>query len=137
MHLSGDAGLTHGKPWMYPSTEEQGEAMQNCKIIFLKFLFIHIWVLCLHLCLCTMCMSATYRGSKKVLDPLDLELQMTVNCQESNLKPLEDKLVLLTTEPSLLKYYFLTFIMWGYGGVCVCALQGQKHVPPLDDERDA
>lgn len=37
-----------------------------------------IWVCCLLLCICTMCMHAG-GGQKTVLDPLRLELQMVVS----------------------------------------------------------
>lgn len=38
---------------------------------------------CLHMCLCTMCMSGDQRGPKAASDPLEGELQMVVSCHIS------------------------------------------------------
>ena len=49
----------------------------------------------------TMRMFGTHEGQKSTSDPLDLQLQIIVNCWELNLDPLEEQPVLLTVEPSL------------------------------------
>lgn len=43
---------------------------------FKNFMCMHV---CLHLCMCTMCMLGTCRGQKRPLDPLDLELWMLLS----------------------------------------------------------
>lgn len=38
-----------------------------------------VWVFCLYACLCTMCMLGAHRGQKRILDPLELELQTVLS----------------------------------------------------------
>jgi pentatricopeptide repeat protein len=59
-------------------------------------------------CLCTMYMTGAHRSQKRVLDALELVLQMvTDGCEppcewwDSNPGPLESLSVLLTTKPTL------------------------------------
>lgn len=40
-----------------------------------------MYVLFLHVCVCTMCVSDAHRGHKRVSEPLELELQMVVSFQ--------------------------------------------------------
>lgn len=40
----------------------------------------HVWVLCLHECMCTICVLGTLRGQKRASDTLELELHMVVSC---------------------------------------------------------
>ena len=37
---------------------------------------------CMHACMCTVHILGAYRGQKRVLDPLEMELQMAVNHHE-------------------------------------------------------
>lgn len=49
-------------------------------LFYLLFYFILcVWMFYLYLCLCTACVCRTYRGQKKALDLLVLELQMVVS----------------------------------------------------------
>lgn len=48
---------------------------------FSKNCVLCVWVFCLHVCLCTMCVPGAYRGQKKVLDSLELELQTDVGAR--------------------------------------------------------
>lgn len=38
------------------------------------------WVSCLHCCLCTTCACDTHRGQRKVLNPMELEVNIVVSC---------------------------------------------------------
>jgi hypothetical protein len=38
-----------------------------------------LWVFCLHVVICTMCIPCASKGQKKVLGTLELELQMVVD----------------------------------------------------------
>jgi hypothetical protein len=50
---------------------------------------------------CTTCVPGILRGRpEEALNPLGLELQMVISYWELNQNPLEEHLVLLTTEPS-------------------------------------
>lgn len=55
---------------------------------------------CLHVCICTTCVSGASRGQKRVSDPVELELQMLlsyhVGSGKQNLDPLYKQQVLLT-----------------------------------------
>lgn len=51
-----------------------------------------IWIFCLYVCMCTVCMFSAYRNQKRVSDALELWV-LGVG--------LEEQPVLLTTEPSL------------------------------------
>ena len=47
---------------------------------YVSFSFILcVWVFCLHVCLCTMCMPGAYEGQKRASDALELELQTACN----------------------------------------------------------
>lgn len=58
---------------------------------------------CLHVCMCTAYVPAAYRSQKKALSPLKMESWMIVSCGCWELNPsrLEERPLLLTTEPSL------------------------------------
>lgn len=55
---------------------------------------------CMRVCLCTPCVPGVYRGQKRTLDALELELQMVEN-YHALLGPLEEQPKLLTIELSL------------------------------------
>lgn len=52
-----------------------------------KILFFYIWVIFLHLCLCTMCVSVTHRAQKRVWQPLRLKLQLWTAMEVPRTKP--------------------------------------------------
>jgi hypothetical protein len=39
-----------------------------------------VWVFCLHICLCTVCVPGAHGSQRRVSDPLELELQFVVSC---------------------------------------------------------
>jgi hypothetical protein len=57
-------------------------------LFLLKFFFKYMYVF-LHICLCTMCVCSTGEGQKRVLDPLELELQTVVSHQVRAVKQTE------------------------------------------------
>ena len=48
-------------------------------IIFFYFILC-VWIFCLHVCLCIMCVPGACRGQKRASDPVELELQIVVRC---------------------------------------------------------
>lgn len=67
---------------------------------------LYVWMLCLHVCKCTMCIHCW--ESLKVLDPLKLMTSEVTDgckplcwCWEPNLGPLEEQPVFFTAEPFL------------------------------------
>lgn len=48
-------------------------------MILKNLLFIYVWVFCMHTYLCILYMPSECRSQKKVLNSLELELQMVVN----------------------------------------------------------
>lgn len=70
-------------------------------------------VLCLHVCLYIMHMSGAYRGQKRAMDLLQLELhdcELSCGCWESNPGSLQKQSVLLTSEPRLLLVFIYQLI---------------------------
>ena len=69
------------------------------------FYFLCVWVLCLHVCLCTPCMSGAHGSQKKgIRSPgtrVTVGCELPCGCWESNTGPLGEQSMLLTTEPSL------------------------------------
>lgn len=65
-----------------------------------------VWVVCLHGCLCSMCVLA--QGDQRTTsNPRELELHTdSYGCWEVTPSPLEEQPVLLTTEPSLQTWIF-------------------------------
>lgn len=63
------------------------------------------WALCLHVCLCTLCMPNVHRGQKRLLNPLELELtdgcQLSCGCWELNPNPRRTANVIKTAELAL------------------------------------
>lgn len=56
----------------------------NFKVLFLfnnVLMFLCVWVFCLHVYLCTMCVCGASGEHKSKLDSPELELQMTVSCR--------------------------------------------------------
>lgn len=51
-----------------------------CKKYFSFVKNVFMWVFCLYVCPCAMCILGACRGQKKVSDPLELELLMVVSC---------------------------------------------------------
>lgn len=51
----------------------------KCKIWKFNFIILYLWVFCLYVCLCTICVPRTWVGQKRGLDSLELELQMAVS----------------------------------------------------------
>lgn len=49
---------------------------------FLKkyFVILFVWVFCLHVYLCNVCVPCAYRSQKRMSDLLELELQAFVSC---------------------------------------------------------
>ena len=70
-------------------------------------------VCCLHVCLCTTRVPNAFRGQKRVLEPLELELQMAVSY---NVSAPGTQRVLLPTEPS-----FQTLSFCGRGRMVSCS----------------
>lgn len=56
-----------------------GELKSSFILAFSKIDF-YLYVLCLYECVSTACVPAACRGQRRVLDPLELELQMVVSC---------------------------------------------------------
>jgi hypothetical protein len=54
-----------------------------------------------------MCVSGAHKGQKRALDSLELKLWATTGYWESNLGPLEEQPVLLTTEPPLQQFHLI------------------------------
>jgi hypothetical protein len=50
------------------------------ELYFIFVMYVNVSSMCVPVC--TMCMSGTYRGQKRLSDPLVLELQMVVSCHE-------------------------------------------------------
>jgi hypothetical protein len=79
--------------------------MNGLRIWFLVCLMFLFYVICLSVCLCATCMLWCPKGQKRMLDSLELKLQMRVSCHvgcwELNLGPLKEQPKLLTAEPSL------------------------------------
>lgn len=69
-----------------------------------------VWVLCLHVCLCTTFMQS-FR-SQKVLDPLEVTdcSELPCGCWESNSPPLEEQPLFLSAEPLLQPLYFCFYL---------------------------
>lgn len=44
-----------------------------------RFISFYVWVLCLYVCIWTMCMSGAHRGKKNVLESLEMELKIIVS----------------------------------------------------------
>jgi hypothetical protein len=53
-----------------------------CCFVSLRFIyyFSRVYVLFLHVCVCTMCVSDAHRGHKRVSEPLELEFQVVMSC---------------------------------------------------------
>lgn len=49
----------------------------NSTFFLLKYLIFCVWLFCMHICLCLICMPDTCRGQKR--DPLELNLHMVVS----------------------------------------------------------
>lgn len=49
------------------------------KYYIIDYFLFYVWVLCLHVCICTTCMPSVHRGQERVSDPLELELRMGVS----------------------------------------------------------
>lgn len=67
-------------------------------------LFYLMWVSCLHVCLCNICVPAPDRGQKGVSDPLEVELHVVVDHHVSasiKLPSSEEQPVLLTGKPPI------------------------------------
>lgn len=47
--------------------------------IYLFLFYVIEWVFCLHVCLCTIYVSGTHIGQKRVLGPLALKLQIVMS----------------------------------------------------------
>lgn len=62
--------------------------------VYLVKIFLCMWVFCLYVYLCTMYLHVTCGGQKRMLGPLELELQIAVSLQE-------EQPVLLAAELSL------------------------------------
>ena len=45
---------------------------------YFKIFILRVWVFCLHVCLCTMCVHV-HRGQKRAVSLLELELQMVLS----------------------------------------------------------
>lgn len=65
---AGKAGPTSPELWQLHT--------QHCACVYLN----PIYLFCLHVCLCTLCMPGTYRDHKRVSDPLEFELKTVINC---------------------------------------------------------
>lgn len=77
----------------------------NLEILFMKKIdTLCVWVFCLYLCLCTTCMSGTHGGQTFTVT------SRYEACQDLNLGPLEEHLVLLITGPSLQPSIWYLFI---------------------------
>lgn len=42
-------------------------------------LVLYVWMFCLHICLCTVCVPCAYGDQRRALAPLNLGLQMVVS----------------------------------------------------------
>lgn len=77
------------------------EQVANCNLFF-YFMCVHI--LLESLSVYTMCMPGVLEGQKRASAPQEMELEVIVGCWEcwepNLLHPLEDRQVLLTSEPS-------------------------------------
>jgi hypothetical protein len=53
----------------------------NVTLLFFKDLFVIVcvWVFCLHACLCTMLMPSAHKGQRRMLNPLEQEVQTVVS----------------------------------------------------------
>lgn len=66
-----------------------------------------VCVFCLHICLCDICISGTYRGQKREFDFLNQDLQMVINLHVS---AGSQRLQLLShLSSTLIKWYFFSF----------------------------
>lgn len=63
-------GWVNGLPQTCIKLNDLGSALFSYLILFL-----HEWVFCLHVCMCSVYMHGAHRGQKRVLDPLELKLQ--------------------------------------------------------------
>lgn len=71
----------------------------SCYRVYQDFIFILLWVFCLHVCVCITCMSGAQRGQKRVLDPLELLWSMI---WVLSMAPLSSGGIVLIAEPSFL-----------------------------------
>lgn len=55
--------------------------IQSVSHYLLVYLFICVWVFCLHACMCNMHISGAHGIQKKVMNSLELELQKIANCR--------------------------------------------------------
>lgn len=90
------------KPECRESQDRDGPDWESFSSLFLLW----VWVFCLHVCLCTICMPDAHENQKTASDSLELVLQKVVShygCWELNLHSLEKQPMLLTTESSSLQ----------------------------------
>lgn len=64
----------------------------------------NVWVFCLHKCLCTMCKQCLKRAEEGIRTGITGGCDLTCECLDSNLNPMEQQLVLLTAELSFHKH---------------------------------
>lgn len=70
----------------------QGRGLEECPtfeslempslVLFIKKKndFSYVWMFCLHVCLCNICVLCAQRSQKRVLDTLGVELEIAVSC---------------------------------------------------------
>ena len=59
--------------------EDRKKRQYVCLFKIFMHACMYVWAFCLHVCLCTTYMPGAYGVQKRVLDPLELELQTVVS----------------------------------------------------------
>lgn len=64
------------KHWLSSKREEMLSTSSSYFFSFDLYFIFCVWVLCLHVCICTICVPGAFRDQKRVSGPLELESQM-------------------------------------------------------------